>query len=135
MGKRLTWKRFFASRLFFVVGVGVLLLFSVNLTRAQLKDRAIRAETEKLQAEVNALEAERQGYESLLALLDTPAFSEKEARKSLGYVKPGEQVVVIETNVKCNPPVGGANEECVEGGDAEKMTNPRKWWVYFFGAS
>lgn len=129
--QRLTWKRFFESRLFFVVGIGVLLLFSVNLTRSQLKDRAIRAEMEKLQAEVSALEAERQGYESLLSLLNTPAFLEKEARKSLGYAKPGEQVVVIETNEKCKI----QNEKCVEGDGVPEMSNPKKWWVYFFGDS
>lgn len=128
--RKLTWKRFFQSRLFFVVGIGILLLFSINLIRARLKDRSIRAETEKLQAEVNALESEREGYESLLSLLNTSAFLEKEARKSLGYVKPGEQVVVIETNVKCKM----QNEKCVEDGGVQQVSNPKKWWVYFFGS-
>ncbi len=123
MERGFTWKRFFKSRLFFVVGIGVLILLSVNLTRAQLKDREIRAETEKLQSEVNALEAERLGYESLLSLLNTPAFLEKEARKSLGYAKPGEQVVVIERGQQ------GQQEQ-----REQQMSNPKKWWVYFFGA-
>ena len=131
MGKRLTWKRFFQSRLFFVVGIGVLLLLSINLTRAQLKDRAISAETEKLQAEVNALEAERQGYDSLLSLLNTSAFLEKEARKSLGYAKPGEQVVVIEKNAECRM----QNAECEGIGGVKEVSNPEKWWIYFFGES
>ena len=130
MARRLTWRTFFESKLFFVAGIGLLLLFSVNLTRAQMKDRSIRDDIAKLQKEADALQKEQEAYKTLLTLLQTPEFLEKEARQTLGYAKPGEQVIVIEKNEKCKM----QNVKCDEGGGIEKvMSNPRKWWVYFFG--
>lgn len=121
--KKFTWKRFFKSHLFFVIGVVVVLLLSISLGRAQLQDRTIRNEIAKLHAEADALEQERNQYEELLALLETPEFLEKEARRALGYVRPGEQMVVIEK--------GETQEQ--EELDISEMSNPKKWWVYFFG--
>ena len=124
-----TWKKFFKSRLFFVVGIFVLAMLSYELTRAQLKDREIRAETRKLQEEADSLTKERTSYEQLIALLQTPDFLEKEARRSLGYTKPGEQVVVIEENKECKM----KNEKCADGEiESGEISNLRKWWVYFF---
>lgn len=119
----MSWKAFFQSKLFFVVGIVLLGLLSTNLTRTQLKDRGIRREIAKLQAEVDALEQERTGYETLIALLETPAFLEKEARRTLGYAKPGEQVVVVEKSER----------EQQDQRDQRELSNPKKWWVYFFG--
>ena len=141
-------KEFFESKLFFVVGIIVLGVLSVNLTRVQLKDRAIRSEIAKLQSEVDTLERERADHQALIALLGTPDFMEKEARQTLGFVKPGEQVVVIEKkNGECPDASVGIptlrrdkmqnvrNGECGDGQDGmHDMSNPRKWWVYFFGS-
>ena len=119
----MTWKRFFKSKLFFVVGIAVLALFSTNLTRAQLKDRAIRLEIKKSQEEVDALERERGQYEELRTMLQTSEFLEKEARRTLGYAKPGEQVVVIEQGQRDRQDQVAQRE----------ISNPKKWWIYFFG--
>ena len=70
----MTWRKFFASRLFFIGGIAVLVLFSVSLTRAQLKDRAIRAEIAKLEQEVDALEEQRAAFEELISLVNNPEF-------------------------------------------------------------
>lgn len=122
--KRMTWKKFFESPLFFVAGIALLLLLSISLTRAQLKDRAIRAEIAALQAQATALEKEQEGLTQLMALLQTPQFFEQEARKTLGYVKPGEQVVVIEQQDK----------QDAHNKQDKPLSNPKKWWVYFFGS-
>lgn len=111
----------------------MLLLLSMNLTRAQLKDRAIRQEIAKLEQEVVALEEQRNAFQELMALIDNPEFLEKTARKSLGYALPGEEVVVIEKNEKCKM----QNVKCVDGDEVvgiDRMSNPRKWWAYFFGS-
>lgn len=121
--RRITWRRFFESKLFFAVGIGFLILLSVNLTRSQLKDRAIRREISQLRDEMERLEKERVSHEAFIALLETPEFLEKEARSSLGYALPGEKVVVIEKNER----------EEREEREVSGMSNPRKWWVYFFG--
>lgn len=126
MSRRFSWRSFFGSRLFFVGGVAVLLLLSVSLTRAQLKDRAIRQEIAKLEQEVAALEDQRNAFQELIALIDNPEFLEKTARKSLGYALPGEEVVVIGKREQ---------QEQREQREQKKWANPRKWWVYFFGGS
>ena len=87
-GSRLTWRRFFKSHLFFVGGVVALIFLSVSLTRAQLKDRAIRLEMDALQNQVEILEGEQSHLTDLITLFEKPEFLEKEARRILGYVKP-----------------------------------------------
>ncbi|MBI4135390.1 septum formation initiator family protein [Candidatus Uhrbacteria bacterium] len=123
---KLTWKRFFASPLFFVVGIGLLIMLSISLTRAQFSDRQIRSEIAQLEFQVQELEGERAGYEEFLSLLKTPQFLEKEARRSLGYVLPGEKIVVIEQQDK---------RDTRDKQDEQELSNPRKWWIYFFGGS
>ena len=125
MGRpRITWRRFFESHLFFVGGVVALIFLSISMTRAQLKDRAIRAEMEALQNQVETLEGEQNHLTELITLFEKPEFLEKEARRILGYVKPGEKVVVIYEQ-------GKQGEEGRQ--DEKEMSNPKKWWVYFFG--
>lgn len=123
MRQRFTWKRFFQSHLFFAAGLVVLILLSISLTRAHLKDRAIRAEIASLQNEAETLEQDYESYKILLEFLGTSEFLEREARQSLGYARSGEQVVVIEQD----------EQEVGEELDLSKMSNPRKWWIYFFG--
>ena len=120
---RFTWKSFFQSHLFFVVGLVVLILLSINLTKTQFKDKSIRSEIAGLQAEVDALEKEKTQYNDLLSLFGTSEFLESEARRSLGYVKPGEKVVVIDK---------GEVAKSDEAQDVGKLSNPRKWLTYFF---
>ena len=103
---------------------------SVSLTRAQLKDKTIRAEIAKLQQDAEILDAQRARLVDLVELLNEPEFLEQEARRSLGYVKPGEKVVVIERSEECRI----KNEECKDESPKE-LSNPKKWWVYFFGGS
>ena len=98
-------------------------------------------EIDDLQSETDTLIQERQNYETLLGFLQSPVFLEKEARSSLGYAKPGETVVVIEKNAECRTPhqnkFGAGpvqNDTCMEEDfSLKKMSNPRKWWIYFFG--
>jgi len=120
----MTWKQFFESPLFFIAGVALLILLSSSLMRAQLKDRAIRAEIAGLQAQASSLEKEQEGLTQLMGLIQTSAFLEQEARRTLGYVKPGEEVVVIERQDKQNK----------QDMQDKPLSNPRKWWVYFFGS-
>ena len=125
------WKRFFESKLFFIAGIGMLMLLSINLTRAQLKNLAIRREIASLQKEADTLVQERTSLETLIALLQTPEFMEKETRRLLGYTRPGEEVVVIEEkNAECRM----QNAECPQESNEKEMSNPKKWWVYFFGS-
>ncbi len=128
---KLTWRRFFESPLFFVAAIVVLIILSVNLTRAQFSDRQIRAGIAQLEAQVQELEGERTHYEEILSLLETPQFLEKEARRSLGYVLPGENVVVIENNAECRVELGKCDKENVV---ERELSNPMKWWIYFFGS-
>ncbi|MBI2551802.1 septum formation initiator family protein [Candidatus Uhrbacteria bacterium] len=131
-GRRITWRRFFESRLFFAGGIVALIFLSVSFTRARIKDRSIRQEMEALQSQVDALQGEQNQLTDLITLFERPDFLEKEARRVLGYVKPGEEVVVIEGNVKCEI----ENGKCVDKNVGKNaLSNPRKWWEYFFGDS
>lgn len=124
MRKKWSWRAFFRSNLFFAVCALSLLLLSVSLTRAQIKDRSIRREIARLQSDAEALEGEQESHRALISLTESPEFLEGEARRSLGYARPGEKVVVVEK---------GEGEEQARQARAG-MSNPQKWWHYFFGS-
>ncbi|KKU12709.1 MAG: hypothetical protein UX17_C0040G0002 [Parcubacteria group bacterium GW2011_GWC2_45_7] len=126
MRKQFSWKKFYHSHWFFVVGLILLILLSVNLTRAQWSDRAIRREIANLQSEVDDLTKERESYEALINTLETPEFLESEARRVLGFARPGENLVVVESKNG----VGGNGEDAMGNNN---LSNSYKWWIYFFG--
>lgn len=81
--------------------------------------------------ELNNKEAELlklQGYYS------SDEFLEKEARRILSYQKPGEEVYVVISKKRNDPEINIKNGfKVIEGnGDQEEVSNPTKWWNYFF---
>ena len=59
--------------------------------------------------------------------LQTDFFVEKEARLKLGLRKPGEQVVVVPNEI------GKLVKISQKGYNNANLTNPQKWWHYFWG--
>jgi len=78
-----------------------------------------RAEIEELRLKVIYLENQNLYYQ-------TESFKEKEARKKLGMVKPGENVVALDRE-------GGGYQAVVVNNESEiQIPNYLKWWNYFF---
>ncbi|MBU1092081.1 septum formation initiator family protein [Patescibacteria group bacterium] len=106
--------------MFFATGEALWQNFQINQEIVVLKDNIIQLEQRNIQ------------YKNLIAYLKTESFREKEARRKLGYKKPGETVVAIpqDTFLHIDPGTTKTNETPE---NKPVMSNPQKWWDYIFG--
>ncbi len=116
------FKKFFYSKSFIALGLLAAILLTTNLVGTVSHDYKVRSEIKRLEDEKARLEAEQKRLSDLHNLFQSPFFVEEESRKSLGYAKPGEKMIIVEPgSIK----VSGDGEE-------ENLSNPQKWWKYFF---
>lgn len=116
------WQVLSRSRLLAIVLALGGLLLSVNFGRMVTRDRMVRREIARLEGEVDRMESEYRRLEETRNFFRTDFFREQESRKSLGYARAGEKVVVIEGFA---PKIDGARPET-------ELSNPQKWWKYLF---
>lgn len=122
-------KKVFGSRLFVWGGVVVLVLIVVGLGKAALRRHDITSQVANLNDSVSKLQSQNIELSGLIDYFKTKNYEELQARQNLGLKKPGETVVAIsESNAQDDKAFSqtGSSEA------AENMSNPRKWWNYFF---
>ncbi len=103
-----------------LASIMVLILIIVSFSRTVVKDRSIRGEIRDLETQQEKLEQEQKTARAFVDYLKSDAYIESEARKNFGFVKPGEQVIVIQ---------GG---ETAATKQKQEISNPKKWFLYFF---
>lgn len=128
MGKR--GRGFFSSKLlgtkFFTLSLALAVgFFTVSWVRMLSRDSDVQGDIARLERDTERLETEHKRLEDIRNFYKTDFFLEQETRKSLGYVKEGEHVVVIE----------GAKRDDILGVGEPELSNPQKWWKYLFGSS
>lgn len=114
------------SKFFLLICVVLFFVIVFALGKGTIKNYKVDSEIEDLKAEISELEKQNQEYNQLISFLNSSAFIEQEAKLKLGYKKPGEQVVIIP---------GIENKKAESEGfeqQIEKLSNPQKWWLYFF---
>jgi cell division protein FtsB len=123
-------KRLIYSKIFFVVGLIILILFTAALGKRIVEHYKINQEITKLDQEVTKLESHNAELEKLAEYLNTDLYVEEAARIKLGLQKPDESVVIV-------PEESFQSEE--KSGDltspekrSPEETNAGKWWNYFF---
>lgn len=99
----------------------ILLLLVISLVRALWRDRDLRHEEQQLQKDVTEAHIEQQRMREMIGYLKTPEYIESEARKTYGFAKPNEQVVIFQGSAA----VGKSAVVATEG-------NSSKWYKYFF---
>jgi cell division protein FtsB len=115
----LIFSKFF---LIFCVFLFVAVLFF--LAKGTIKNHQVNTEVADLEADIIQLTKQNQEFEQLINYLKTDSYIEQEAKLKMGYKKPGENLVIIpqqEMKVAMQP------EENIN-----KLSNPAKWWFYFF---
>jgi cell division protein FtsB len=122
--------RFFASRLFLVVALILLIFISLSYARAYYKDYRVRQQITQLQYEVQQLEQNRIESLDILEYVTSDAFVEEKARTELNMQLPGEHVFVVDDSGLDLGERGGANSST----HGQNVINPIKWWHYFFGS-
>ncbi|MBI2607678.1 MAG: septum formation initiator family protein [Candidatus Doudnabacteria bacterium] len=117
--------KFLKSRLAtFVLGL-TLVLVMVGSARIFIQKYQVDSEIKKLEKEAEKINQKNLELSELIKYLDTPEYKERQAREQLNLKKEGEFVVAL--------PVGRA-DEANEPAEPQTVSNPRKWFDYFFSS-
>lgn len=123
---RMPWGRaLLRSRV--MIGINLLLIGFVGWSlahEAAVGNRAA-AEYASLEKQIAGLDKKNRDYSAVISKLGTAGFVEREARLKLGYQMPGEGVIML------RDPEAAAQAQAAAENDG--LSNPQKWWRYFFG--
>jgi len=114
----------FFSKFFLIFCVVIFLAILFSLAKGTIKNYRVDYEVQDLQKEISNLERQNEEFTQLINYLKSENFIEQEAKLKLGLKKSGENLVVI--------PQTGATIPVKEENTNEQLSNPAKWWAYFF---
>lgn len=127
---RNSWKSIFYSKWFLILNCIVLIVICYASIRNFYHDYQIQKEIKRFQEQAKMLETKNLETLEILKHVKSQNFIEEKARTEFNLVKPGEKVVVIHGSEKNNQNYGQIAQNMIE---QEKVSNPVKWWRYFFG--
>jgi cell division protein FtsB len=119
---RMSFQSFLQSRLGTIV-LGCGLVFVLFITAKLLMQKnEVEREIKELRAKSEEINKQNQDLSQLINYFNTETYKERQAREQLNLKKEGEYVVVL-------PKQDSAD---LMQTNAEKISNPRKWFNYFF---
>lgn len=122
------WKRYVYSPWFLAAVFGAVVILLFNVARTAYKNYQVEQEIERLQEEVKRLESKKLETMQVLKYVRSPAFIEDRARLEFNLGAPGEKMIILNTSSaafvhrQTSSPVV----------EQEHVSNPVKWWRYFF---
>lgn len=128
------FKKIFFPRIFLAALIILTFFIALSTGRAIWRKYRIEREISALKNNISEIEERNKELLTRLDYFKSEENLEKEARIQLNVKRPGEKVVVIVG--KQNQNSGIENAENLEGNEpADKgiVSNPLKWWRYFFG--
>jgi len=123
--KQSALRRFFGSRLFLILALVCAILIAFGYARAYYQDYKVRQEITALQDDVKRLEHKKLESMEILKYVTSQAFVEEKARTELNMKKPGENVMIVKSQVEIE------NKGMEEPVEKYTLNNPIKWWYYF----
>jgi len=130
------FKRLFRSKLLIVFEIVVLVVFSSALAKEIIRKHQIEGEVKKLQEELTQLEQNNIELSGLIQYFNSDTFKEEQARLKLGLQKPGESVIaVLGESTGTATEEGGQLIALAQKSEGEQLSNPQRWWNYFFKIS
>jgi len=111
-----------------MISVNLLLVGFVGWSVARAVSDGDRVNTQyaELEKQIESLRSQNRDYSETISQLGTSGFVEREARVKLGYQKQGEQVLMLRD-------LGSSSDGQPADADDPSLSNPQKWWRYFFG--
>lgn len=103
-----------------------------GISKSIYKNYSITQKITTTQEDIAKIEADNQNMKNLIMYYQTDSYKELEARRKLGYKKPGESVLII-------PDINPTNQNQIsitKDEDAKKAAetpNIEKWYQYFMG--
>ncbi len=105
----------------------IFLSLIVALGRETYLNFKISQEINKLEQEIEGLKRENAEMAEIEKQLQSKEFLEKEGRLKLNLVRDGEKLIIIKDETKNEGSTSPSETE-----KTERLSNPRKWWNYFF---
>lgn len=130
-----TKKGSFFLKVLFLIALVLLVIIAQSLIRETYKKNQISKEIERLEKQAREIDRENFEMEERLAYLESEEYKKKEAKDKLGLRDLGEFVVFVKPRISQeNNPVETENTitRSVTLSDP-LVSNPIKWWQYFFG--
>lgn len=115
-----------------LIAVVVFVYMFIATGEALWQNYQINQEIVQLKNQIIQLKNDNVKLNNLIAYLKTESFREKEARRKLGYKKPGEQVVAIPQDNFISTDPGNTKEQAAPNNQPQ-LSNPQKWWEYILG--
>lgn len=112
-----------SSKLLTIAGILIIIYAAFALSRTLWQNYKMNRDITSLKKEIESLEKRRQELTNLIAYYKTESYKEKEARRRMGYQKPGEHVLIV---VPANNPQKEEEAEVIE------KPNWQIWWEFFF---
>ncbi len=103
--------------------------------------RKVNREIKELEEEIKTVSDKNNDLKKMINYLESDQFLEEQARLNFGFKKPGEEVAVVKTNNDGQATSSSASGEAgniydIPGWEksqpAKLVSNPQKWWKYFF---
>ena len=116
---------FFNSKAFIFLGLVLIFLLSLAFYKEYSRQEKVNAEISQLEEEIKSYDESSYDLARLINYLKTDDYVEMEARRTLGFRKQGERVIII----KNEEPVA----EVLGEQERANLTNAEKWFNYFFG--
>ncbi len=117
------FRTFLRSKLGSVVLIVSLVMVLVAMTKLLLQKYEVEREISALQEKADTIQKDNDELSELIKYLNTKEYAERAARDKLGLKKEGETVVSIPDRLE---------EGQAAGQGQASLSNPQKWYNYFF---
>ncbi len=119
--------RIFSSKVFLFIFLVIVVYLSVSVYQEVKQRMAVKKEISNLRAEIKNLNAENNNLDQLIKYFGTEEYIESSSREKLGYKKPGEKIVVFNTESHQDD-----SHTKNQTPDLDNISNIKLWWNYFF---
>lgn len=130
--RKVNFKNLLYSKFFLIFCLVLVMLLSVSVVKEVLRKIEINREINFLEQEIAQMENKNQELAELIDYFNTSRFQEKEVKSRLNLKEQGETVVFIPENNRTGNFSITTEDSGNEGVKTAQITNPQKWWGYFF---
>ena len=125
--------KFLTSPFFIFLLVLVLIWLTVALGKELYNRYQIHKRIVQLEKEIKKIKEENQSLSQMVEQFNSPEWLEKDARLKFNLAKEGEKVVIIHQPIQENFTDEDFKKE--EQLQLKNISNPEKWWKFFFSKS
>lgn len=116
------------TKLIFITSLIIFMIIGLGLAKSWQRDSEVSQEITGLNSSIRDLEKDNLELKELVEYFNSDAYIEEKARIDLGLKKAEEKVVIVS---KQREGVFNDDENFTKT-NTNDLSNPEKWWLYFF---